>query len=130
MVSWAKKQKVLTGGLFLLGLLLLLNPEISRGIISISAHTPNVVVYNNYCALPSVPAKLGDNNGRLNRNNCIDRKVDQTSKGVTYFAVPNQLKQNRDYIYSEYLLNGSRYLLTFQQTCQLLDIPPPSCPVV
>jgi hypothetical protein len=127
MARWAKKQNVLTGGLFLLGLLLVLNPEISKGIINISAHTSDSAIYNNYCVLPSLPAKLGDNNGRLNRNNCIDRKVDQTSKGVTYFAVPNQLRQNYDYISSEDFLIGSQYLHTFSQTCQLLDIPPPFC---
>jgi hypothetical protein len=124
------KRPLLAGSLFILGLLLIVNPEIGRCILSISAHPSNVAVDNNYCAIPSVPAKLGDSNSRLNRNNCIDRRGDQTSKGITYFPVSNELKQNHIYDSSEYFLNGSRYLLTSQQTCQILDIPPPSYCVI
>ncbi len=122
-----KNQSILAPFLFILGLLLILNPEISRGIINISAHTSDTAIYDNYCALPSVPAKLSENNSRFNRNNCIDRRIEQTSRDVTYFAVPNQLRQNRDFISSNYFSIDRRCLRPFQQTCQLLDLPPPSC---
>ena len=122
-----KKRPIVAGSLFILGLLLIINPEISRGVISLSSHTSDVSRFENDCALPSIPAKLSDNNNRPNRNNCIDRKTEQTSKDITYFVIHNLFNQTHDYVSNHCFSTNNRYLISFQQTCQLLDIPPPSC---
>jgi hypothetical protein len=127
MASWTKKRKLLTGSLFLLGLLLLINPEIGKGIINVSAHAPDSAVYTNYCVLPSLPAKLNDYNNRTNRINYIDRRVDSNANAITYFADGNNFKQNYNLNTSSLFFICGNRLLQLQQTYHLLDIPPPSC---
>jgi hypothetical protein len=130
MTSWSKKQNLLTGSLFLLGLLLLINPEICKGIINVSTHTSNSTVYDNYCVLPSLPAKLSDYNNRTNRINYIDRKIDSNAHAISYFANGSNFEQNYNLNTSNLFFICGNRLLQLQQTYHLLDIPPPSHPFI
>jgi hypothetical protein len=126
MESWTKRQLLVVVSLLSLCLLVSISPEISRAVINASASPSDSPVYSNYCALPSVPAKLNDNNNRNNRSDFLNRRVDAIAKGTAYFAVGNNAKRNLSLFSIESFSLGNCCLLRLQQVCQLIDLPPPA----
>jgi hypothetical protein len=120
------RQLLVLGSLISLCLLILINPVASRVLINSPTHSSGSPKYSNEYILPSVPAKLSENNNQNVRSGLLSRRADSVTRPAAQVALGNSFKQNINLISSNLFFFGG-YAPLPQRVYQLLDIPPPLC---
>jgi hypothetical protein len=120
------RQLLIPGSLISLCLLILINPVASRAVINSPAHSSASPAYSVEYILPSVSAKLNENNNQNARSGFLSRRADTVARSAAQIALGNSFKQNISLISSNLFFFGG-YSPLPKRVYQLLDIPPPSC---